>query len=225
MTLIVTPVLYLHSEFIRSSFAPFTGQGSGAQVSHMASLVEVSIGVNLALSVWTAFSDSITEAFRNLVKDLDPTDNPTFLEAIKEVAESQGEQTGTPLITEKFIEKYQIYVKRHIAEFDRAVATSTKQMKILAVISAFSSFLLLIGIAKNPELSIPGIIFWVISFSVAIPILLHVSVIYFFYIAYSMRIQCLDEKNGAAHYNAIVKATLAVYKRLQKEARQAVAKI
>lgn len=223
---ILSPLGYIYSETGRQFYTllPYFSAPS-IQVSNLSSMLEVAVGINLAVSVWDAFSDSISKSLDDWVQKRNPIKNPTFLEALKEVAKSHEDQTGTPVNTELFMDKYERSINQHMDAFRKAISVSTKKLKNMALISSLASFFMLVGIAKSTNLDIPPIIFWAVVFAISAPLLTHLIVASFHYIDYSTKIQCLDEKNGAAHFNAITRETFKAYERLEKEASRSASKI
>lgn len=89
-------------------------------------------------------------------------------------------------------------------------------MKILGVCTSSAAFMLLIIAARNSETELPAVIFWLVIFSLALPLFVHLATIGYQYILYSLSVANIDfwrtSKSNGAVYKAFIQQVRAIHK-------------
>jgi hypothetical protein len=88
----LTYIAYIDHSLVEDTFPipPISGH-------RLATIMEISIGINLALSVVDEFAAYIAKNFKSVVSGLSPEESPTLMESLAEAAQKIGDELGTPL--------------------------------------------------------------------------------------------------------------------------------
>lgn len=216
------PISYVHIEWFRrllNVILGWMGQGTDGvvQLSDMTSLIEVSVGLNLALSILTSFSNAIRTYFTKITKEYDPELNATFLEAMKEAAESNGKELGASLDHEVLQKKYIGEVKRQIADFEADISNSEERMKALGIFAALSSFVLLGTTAVYPDFRYPMALFYITAVGAVLPILVHVVTLSLQLSNYNTEVKANDlTMSSTSSYKAYIRDVHKIYSQKKK---------
>lgn len=214
---VLIPTAYVYSKSIAAcidwllEFVGFTTT-SVVTSSNLTSLLEVAIGVNLALSILTSFSQFIGKVFAKTVNDLDPDQNPTFLEAMVEAAARNGQELGAPLSVPPLQSKYIQDVKQQIANFNDDTTQSERAMKLLGILTALCGFVLLVGVAKNSNVLLPISIFWILVLGLVLPVVSHILFLGYQYGIYLFNVKALKKNGNSGVYQAYIKDVHKIYK-------------
>lgn len=209
---------YVHSDYGRLAITACLvalnfSAANTVGIANMTSLLEVAIGVNLALSFLASFSQFIGKVFERAVHEFDPKENPTFLEAMKESAVSNGKELGSELNVLPLQSKYIDHVQQQIADFNKDAMEGARLMKMLGVYTALGGVVLLMGAAMYATLTFPHAIFWLIIVALVLPIATHILILLYQYAQYSLSIRAFGNVNGnGAVYKAFIQDSHKIYK-------------
>lgn len=211
------PVLYIHFELIKR-WTDFILAWLGCNVegtillSNMTSLIEVSVGLNLALSILTSFSKAIGTSFTRAVKEYDPEKNPTFLEAMKEAADANGKELGAELNQNHLQNKYISEVEQQIADFEADIRLSESKMKSLGIFAALAAFLLLSTSATHPGFAYPNSLFYIATAGSILPICVHVLTLLVQIHSYNIKVKATGlQRTGMSAYEAYIRDVHQIY--------------
>ena len=214
----IVPALYLEFEWMRPwiqnlFFLSFVK----LKASNLLSLVEVAIGVNLALSVIDAFSNYMQSLFSKRVNELDPNKNPTFAEAIREVVSEVRATFNAPESTDDPTEKLQIRFARHITEqrtlFESNAALFMIWIKALGFVTSGMLFWVLINICLDADFELLRSMAHCLWLASVMPILIHLSGLTFMYLKYDHEVQSFEVNgSGEVFFQHFVKQTMKKYK-------------
>jgi hypothetical protein len=187
-------------------------------VQNISSILEVALGLNVALSFLTSFSTLITNSFHKSVEQYNSNSNPTFLEAMNEVAEETGNEFGGGPINVGLVKsKFDAHIQAQIADFKDDALNSELLMKLLGSGNAIACFIALIAGAIAPAVTLPLAVFFVLVFSVLSPILIHLLTLAIQYLLYKYAIE-----NGPSNGNKAMGGFIAsVFGRYKKKKAQA----
>ena len=187
-------------------------------MQNISSILEVALGLNIALSFLSSFSTLITNSFHKSVEQYNSNSNPTFLEAMNEVAEETGNEFGGGPINVALVKsKFDAHIQAQIADFKDDALNSESLMKLLGSGNAIACFIALIAGAIAPTVTLPLIVFIVLIFSVSSPILIHLLTLIIQYSLYKYAIE-----NGLSNGNKAMGGFIAgVFTRYREKKTQA----
>jgi hypothetical protein len=214
----IVPALYLEFEWIRPSIQNLFFFSTGKlKASNLLSLVEVAIGVNLALSVIDAFSNYMQSLFSKRINELDPNKNPTFAEAIRDVVNDVKDAFNGPESTEDPTEKLQSRFAKHITEqrklFESNAADFMIWIKALGFVTSGMLFWVLINICLDADFELLRAIAHCLWLASVMPILIHLSGLTFMYAKYDREVQRFEVNgNREGFFQHFVKQTMKKYR-------------
>jgi hypothetical protein len=141
----------------------------------LAKIMEISVGVNLALSFIDEFSGFALALASRVVQKLDPKHNPTLAEAVSESAQESGAQLGAKLDPEKLQGIFLADLTSLMANLDSGLGGLLNWVKKLGYMTALLSYAILVRVEIGHEVSIPMAVAHTAWIGAAFPIFLHMA--------------------------------------------------
>lgn len=183
------------------------------KAANLTSILEISIGVNLALSVVEAFASFIKKNFMSDVAKLNPEHNPTLMEAMAEAAAKAGKELGTALDVKALQTKFTSHLLSRRAGFETHSEGWANWVKKLGFSTALVSFWILVRISCDMDPSIPSRVAHLVWFGAAFPILIHIIGSYILSWLYLHDVSNFDSDGiDQPNYKNFVQSTMKIYK-------------
>ncbi len=140
----------------------------------IAKVMEISVGVNLALSFIEEFGSFALDLSKRFVEKLNPDENPTLAEAVSETAQEDGAQLGAQLDPQKLQGIFWADLEVLMGDLHDRLGLLLTFVKKLGYLTAFLSYVILARV----ELGHGDLPLWVAILAcvgAAFPVALHIS--------------------------------------------------
>jgi hypothetical protein len=142
----------------------------------LAKIMEISVGVNLALSFIEEFGSFALGLATRVVEKLNPKNNPTLAEAVTETAQWNAQQFGgVEFHPEKLAYMFFADLTEQMAKLDGRLKFLLGWVKRLGYMTALLSYAILVRVEVGEETGIPAWVAHSAWIGAAFPVFLHVA--------------------------------------------------
>jgi hypothetical protein len=210
------PALYLEftwfKTFIDKQLPIDIETAKTVKITSLNSILEVAIGVNLALSVIEQFANYMMSHFHNAVATLGEK-NPTFAEAMKEAAAKAAADLGARLDQSHLQEKFSNHIESQKAQFNSDSKDFMRWVKALGFVTAFVFFWMLLNAGLADSAEIPRTFAHFVWIAAILPISMYLIGLLFLYFGYKNEVHNFNVAGQSQnYYKAFIQDTMEIYR-------------